>query len=63
MSYLIDTNVLSELRRKQPAPCQPSTACLLAGTALVRGLQMVTRNQKDFDYPGLQTINPWQQTN
>ena len=135
MSYLIDTNVLSELRRKQPNPAvvawvqarpastlylsvltlgelrkgiatlgegtkqqalndwlevelpqfftgrvlqidtavadrwgslmaqagrpMPAIGSLLAATALVHGLQMVTRNQKDFDYPGLQTINPW----
>ncbi len=135
MSYLIDTNVLSELRRKQPNPAvvawvqarpastlylsvltlgelrkgiatlgegakqqalndwlevelpqfftgrvlqidtavadrwgslmaqagrpMPAIDSLLAATALVHGLQMVTRNQKDFDYPGLQTINPW----
>ena len=138
MSYLIDTNVLSELRRKQPNPAvvawvqarpastlylsvltlgelrkgiatlgegtkqqalndwlevelpqfftgrvlqidvavadrwgslmaqagrpMPAIDSLLAATALVHGLQMVTRNQKDFDYPGLQTINPWLRT-
>jgi len=22
-------------------------------------LRLVTRNQKDFDYPGLEVINPW----
>ena len=136
MSYLIDTNVLSELRRKQPSPAvvawvqarpastlyisvltlgelrkgiatlgdgakqqalldwlevelpqffmgrvlpidaavadrwgglmaqagrpMPAIDSLLAATALTHGLQMVTRNQKDFAYPGLQTINPWQ---
>ncbi len=138
MSYLIDTNVLSELRRKQPDPAvvawvqarpasalylsvltlgelrkgiatlgegakqqalndwlevelpqfftgrvlqidtavadrwgslmaqagrpMPAIDSLLAATALVHGLQMVTRNQKDFDYTGLQTINPWLRT-
>jgi predicted nucleic acid-binding protein len=41
----------------------PAIDSLLAATALVNGLQMVTRNHKDFAYPGLQTINPWQQTN
>ena len=40
----------------------PAIDSLLAATALVHGLQMVTRNQKDFDYPGLQTINPWLHT-
>ena len=41
----------------------PAIDSLLAATALVNGLQMVTRNHQDFAYPGLQTINPWQQTN
>jgi toxin FitB len=37
----------------------PAIDSLLAATAMVHGLQMVTRNQKDFAYPGLHTINPW----
>lgn len=41
----------------------PAIDSLLAATALVNGLQMVTRNQKDFYYPSLQTINPWLQSN
>ncbi|CAH1198150.1 hypothetical protein NTGBS_30018 [Candidatus Nitrotoga sp. BS] len=28
-------------------------------TALHHELRLVTRNQKDFDYPGLEVINPW----
>ena len=32
---------------------------LLAATALHHELRIVTRNQKDFDYPGLEVINPW----
>lgn len=37
----------------------PSIDSLLAATALHHELRLVTRNQKDFDYPGLQVINPW----
>jgi predicted nucleic acid-binding protein len=37
----------------------PSIDSLLAATALHHELRIVTRNQKDFDYPGLQVINPW----
>ena len=135
MSYLIDTNVLSELRRKQPHPgvsawfaqrpasslylsvltlgelrkgidgvtdearklalCDwlhnelsvfflgrvlsideqvadrwgqlvaaagrplPAIDSLLAATALVHGLTVVTRNAKDFEGLGLAVINPW----
>lgn len=137
MSYLLDTNVLSELRRKQPNPAvvawvqarpastlylsvltlgeirkgiasinqspqqlalldwlevdlpnfftgrilpvdaavadrwgmlqaqaqRPLAAIdsLLAATALVHRLQLVTRNEKDFVHSELQVINPWQQ--
>jgi predicted nucleic acid-binding protein len=135
MSYLLDTNVLSELRRKQPHPGVsawfaqrpasslylsvltlgelrkgidgvqddarklalsdwlqnelslfflgrvlsideqvadrwgqlvaaagrplPAIDSLLAATALVHGLHMVTRNAKDFEGLGLDVINPW----
>lgn len=37
----------------------PSIDSLLAATALHHELRIVTRNQKDFDYPGLEVINPW----
>ena len=135
MSYLIDTNVLSELRRKEPNPGvvawfeeRPATTLyvsvltlgeirkgiealgkskrklklldwletelpaffagrilpideevadrwgrllasasrpvpaidsLLAATALVHGLALVTRNVDDFPHPDLEIINPW----
>lgn len=135
MSYLVDTNVLSELRRRQPNPSvvqwferRPATTLylsvltlgelrrgieamaedarkrslldwleielpgffagrvlsidasiadrwgwlvattgrplptidsLLAATALTHGLTMVSRNQRDFRYPGLTVIDPW----
>ncbi|MFZ2525263.1 MAG: type II toxin-antitoxin system VapC family toxin [Candidatus Ferrigenium altingense] len=37
----------------------PSIDSLLAATALHHELRIVTRNQKDFDYPGLEIVNPW----
>lgn len=37
----------------------PSIDSLLAATALHHELRIVTRNQKDFDYPGLEVVNPW----
>lgn len=37
----------------------PAIDSLLAATALQLGLRMVTRNEKDFGYPGLDVINPW----
>lgn len=37
----------------------PSIDSLLAATALHHELRLVTRNVRDFDYPGLEVINPW----
>lgn len=33
---------------------------LLAATALAHGLRLVTRNTKDFTYPDLELLDPWQ---
>ncbi len=41
----------------------PTVDSLLAATALHHELRLVTRNVKDFDYPGLEVINPWQNEN
>ena len=32
---------------------------LLAATAIHHGLKLVTRNARDFEFPGLEVINPW----
>ena len=37
----------------------PAIDSLLAATALHHELRLVTRNAGDFDYPGLQVINPF----
>jgi predicted nucleic acid-binding protein len=37
----------------------PAIDSLLAATALHHGLRFVTRNEKDFDFSGLEVINPW----
>lgn len=41
----------------------PTIDSLLAATALRYELRLVTRNAKDFVYPGLEVINPWQNVN
>lgn len=38
----------------------PTVDSLLAATALHHELRLVTRNARDFDYPGLEVIDPWQ---
>ena len=52
MSFLVDTNVISELRRSR-------RDALIAATAVVRGLTVVTRNVADFEPMGVALINPW----
>ncbi|MDO9227652.1 MAG: type II toxin-antitoxin system VapC family toxin [Pseudomonadota bacterium] len=37
----------------------PAVDSLLAAQALHAGMKLVTRNVKDFAYPGLEVINPW----
>lgn len=37
----------------------PAIDSLLAATALHHGLRMVTRNEQDFGFAGLEVINPW----
>jgi predicted nucleic acid-binding protein len=37
----------------------PAVDSLLAVTALTHGLTLVTRNLRDFQFPGLEVIDPW----
>jgi predicted nucleic acid-binding protein len=37
----------------------PAVGSLLAATALHHELRFVTRNKADFDYPGLEVVDPW----
>ena len=37
----------------------PAIDSLLAATALMRGLTLVTRNVNDFNLPSLKIVNPW----
>ena len=37
----------------------PAIDSLLAATAIHHGLKLVTRNTQDFEFPGLEVVNPW----
>ena len=37
----------------------PTIDSLMAATALHHDLRVVTRNARDFAFPGLEVINPW----
>jgi hypothetical protein len=41
-----------------PSPCSERDA-LIAATALVHGMTVVTRNVADFEGTGVQLLNPW----
>ena len=42
------------------SPLLPAIDGLLAATALMHNLAIVTRNGRDFTVPGLEVINPWE---
>lgn len=46
--------LLAEVGRSMPA-----IDSLIAATALHHDFRLVTRNESDFTYPGLQVVNPW----
>ncbi|BAP56566.1 PilT protein-like protein [Thioploca ingrica] len=48
-----------KLQAKMNRPL-PAIDSLLAATALYHDLCLVTRNTKDFAYPNLTVINPWE---
>ncbi len=39
---------------------RPERDCLVAATALVHGLAVITRNRKDFEPMGVRVIDPWE---
>ena len=52
--FLLDTNVVSELRK-----FNAGRAAMIAATALEQGLVVVTRNIQDFERMGVELLNPW----
>ena len=58
MRFLLDTNVVSELRKKGRANAGASES-LQAATALVHGLTFVTRNVADVDSLDVPLLNPF----
>jgi predicted nucleic acid-binding protein len=57
--YILDTNVVSELRKVRTGKRNEHDA-LIAATALVHGMTVVTRNVADFQPTGVTILNPWQ---
>ena len=53
--FLLDTNVISELRKLGDGKAD----ALIAATAIVHGMAVITRNVADFETTGAEIIDPW----
>ena len=59
-SLVVDTAVARQCARLHvPDPCSERDA-LIAATALVHGMTVVTRNVDDFKPTGIAILNPWE---
>lgn len=56
----IDTAVARRCASLHVPDPRPERDALIAASALVHGMTVVTRNVGDFDDMGVETINPWQ---
>jgi predicted nucleic acid-binding protein len=67
--FVLDINVVSEIRKIRLGRAAPNVAvwpdprgeqdALIAATALVHGMTMITRNTRDFSPTGIGLLNPW----
>ena len=55
--------LMEEKRRKGESLDDHVPDAILAGTALSRGLTVVTRNEREFRNTGVKIANPWEGTN
>lgn len=56
-------HLMEEKRRKGESLDDHLPDAILAGTALSRGLIVVTRNEREFRNTGVKIVNPWEGTN
>ncbi|MDX2179164.1 MAG: hypothetical protein SFV18_06195 [Bryobacteraceae bacterium] len=56
MSLLLDTNVLSELRRPKP---NPKAVAFVAAQPLDLLYVSVVRDRRDYDRAGVAVFSPW----
>ena len=55
----VDTAVAQRSARLHVPDPRPVRDCLIAATALVHGMTVITRNVADFEPTGVKTVNPW----
>jgi hypothetical protein len=56
----VDRRIAEQWGRLDARQRRPAVDCLLAATALVHGLTVVTRNARDFASTGVEVLNPFQ---
>jgi len=56
----IDAHVAQVAARMHVPNPQPERDALIAASAIIHGLTMVTRDEKDFRPMGVATLNPWE---
>jgi toxin FitB len=55
----VDTNVARRCARLHVPDPRPERDALIAATAMVHSLTVVTRNSADFESAGVTLLNPW----
>ncbi|MDE3009677.1 MAG: type II toxin-antitoxin system VapC family toxin [Pseudomonadota bacterium] len=55
----VDTAVVRRCARLHVPDPRPERDALIAATALVHGMTLVTRNVQDFAHTGVSLLNPW----
>ena len=56
----VDTAVAQRSAKLHVPDPRPVRDCLIAATALVHGMTLVTRNIVDFEASGVMLLNPWE---
>lgn len=56
----VDTAVAQRSAKLHVPDPRPVRDCLIAATALVHGMTVVTRNVADFESSGVLLLNPWE---
>ena len=56
----VDTAVAQRSAKLHVPDPRPVRDCLIAATALVHGMTVVTRNVADFESSGVVLLNPWE---
>jgi predicted nucleic acid-binding protein len=57
---IIDTEIAQRCAALQVPDLMDDRNSLIAATALVHGMTVVTRNVADFERSGVRTLNPWE---